>query len=156
MHICVSFFLMLYTPWPPRRWLCSEVVCEQLKTQFNFVLKSLLVYIENSSPGGRVKNWFKRSLIVDPSIPSVQTWRQVVVFYIAGQSRQPSQVVCIPYDMKCWGAWETTLRAQSQGHHTIDHREEGGTGRNVGQSSSKRWTMAIINQTSTWNCFEGQ
>ena len=48
-----------------------------------------------------------------------------VAAYVTCAEKQPSQAGCVSEDLKCWGAWDTTnLRAQSQGHHTIDRLEE--------------------------------
>ena len=47
------------------------------------------------------------------------------------------------------------LRAQSQGHGTIDRLEERGVERGFARQSSLK-ALAIVNQTSiNWNCFRG-
>ena len=48
------------------------------------------------------------------------------------------------------------LRAQSQGHGTIDRLEERGVERGFTRQSSLK-ALAIVNQTSVnWNCFQRQ
>ena len=43
--------------------------------------------------------------------------------------KQPSWVACSLEELKCWGAWNTPHKQQSQGHHTINHLEERGVER---------------------------
>ena len=40
------------------------------------------------------------------------------------QSMHPLQMAYVSEDLKCWGAWDSTSRHRTQGHHTIDRLEE--------------------------------
>ena len=60
---------------------------------------------------------------------------------------------------KIWGVLRNLrhyLRAQNQGHHTIDRLAEKRVERGSAQRSSLRGRKrAIANQTKQWNCFKG-
>ena len=77
-------------------------------------------------------------------------WREMTE-QIDCRAKQPSHVACVSEDLKCWGAWDTTLRAKSQGHHMTDRLEERGVERaNLPRRSSlKGRERAIVNQTSS-------
>ena len=55
------------------------------------------------------------------------------------QAKQPSQVTCVPEDLKMLRSSRHYLRAQSQGHHITDHLQERGVERgSAGRPSLKR------------------
>ena len=75
-------------------------------------------------------------------------WREMTK-QIDWTAKQPSQMACVSKDLKCWGAWDTTIEAQSQRCHTINLLAARGveTG-SAQQSSLKRQERAIINQAN--------
>ena len=72
------------------------------------------------------------------------------------QAKQPSQVTCVPEDLKMFRSSRHYLRAQSQGHHITDHLQERRVERgSAGRPSLKRTREGHRQSDEHWNCFKG-
>ena len=77
----------------------------------------------------------------------IPAWREMTE-QIDWQSKQPSQMVCILEDLKCWGAWDTTCGPKTNGiAWLISQRREAWTEEALKWSSLKEWDRAIVSQT---------